>query len=66
MQYDDQERFETTQKADLTNYRHCTFRGGRVECGGAPSVLMPSMPDDPGAVTWISLFMPSGCGPTIS
>jgi len=26
--------------------RHCTFRGGRVECGGAPSVLMPSMPDD--------------------
>ena len=44
MQYDDQERFfETAQKADLTN---CTFRGGRVECGGAPSVLMPSMPDD--------------------
>ena len=47
MQYDDQERFfETTQKADLTNAVIALSGGGRVECGGAPSVLMPSMPDD--------------------
>ena len=26
--------------------RHCTLRGGRAECSGAPSFLMSRVPDD--------------------
>ena len=47
MQYDDQERFFENGAERCSNQcRHCTFRGGRVECGGAPSLLMPRVPDD--------------------
>ena len=47
MQYDNQEHFfEMAQKADLTNAVIALSGGGRVECCGAPSVLMPRMPDD--------------------
>lgn len=47
VQYDDQERFfEAAQKRCSNQCCHCTLRGGRAECSGAPSFLMSRVPDD--------------------